>query len=76
MPKVIDNKTYICNICGKPYPLADLARKCESGHDIVLVPIEREDLKRLVLFINTGEQKLLTPSLLQLLRKYSSLKAE
>lgn len=76
MPKVIDSKKYMCNICGKVYFSADEARICETNHDIVLVPFERADLKRLILFINTGEPRVLTDSLVALLMKYASLRPE
>lgn len=76
MPKVIDSKKYMCNTCNKVYFSADEARICESTHDIVLVPFERADLKRLILFINTGEPRVLTSSLITLLTKYASLRQE
>lgn len=69
---------WICDICGKrfvaeitPNPKA-MAAQCESSHDVVYVPILREDLHRLIQFIYVGDQSLLTERLMKLLSKYSS----
>lgn len=76
MTRVEENKVYICEICEKKYKNPEDARKCNFAHDIVYLPIERGDLKRLVQFLYTGEEKLLTQSLIQLLIKYGNMKAE
>ncbi len=76
MTKIEDFKTYICNVCNKSYKTIDEARNCELGHDIVLLPIERSDLKRLILFIRTGEGNILTSTLVELLEKYNKLKID
>jgi len=59
-----------CFYCGKLYTTEQKARECENKHDIVFVPILREDLNRLVNFIATGDRSLLTERLSRLLFKY------
>lgn len=72
MPEVFEKKEYKCNLCSRLYKTPDEARECEQGHDIVYLPIERADLMRLIQFVATGEPKLLTRSLIDLLQKYSN----
>ncbi len=76
MPKVVDSKIYLCNICSKKYTTQEEARNCENHHDLIFLPIEREDLQRLILFITTGEQRVLTSSLLEVLYRYSGTRKE
>jgi predicted nucleic acid-binding protein len=59
-----------CFYCGKLYTTEQKARECEDKHDVVFVPILREDLNRLVNFIATGDRSLLTERLSRLLFKY------
>jgi len=74
--KIVENKQYICQHCNKVWKTSDEARKCELGHDIVYLPIQRADLKRLSAFIYTGETQLLSKSLIELVSKYAGMKAE
>jgi hypothetical protein len=77
MPKIIQgNQVYECKFCSKRFKDLLDARNCEATHDIVYVPFERQDLKRLTLFINTGEVEVLTNSLLNTIMKYNGLKQE
>jgi predicted nucleic acid-binding protein len=59
-----------CFYCGKLYTTEQKARECEDKHDVVFVPILREDLNRLVNFIATGDRSLLTERLSRLLFTY------
>lgn len=76
MVKTLTENKFICEICHRIYPTADQARDCQDEHDTIYVQFQRADLKRLILFINTGELKLLTPSLMSTLEKYSRLSSE
>lgn len=67
---------YECKTCHRQYYDLKQARDCEAGHDIVYVPIERSDLKRLLLFLVTGEKALLREEFLQMLSEYNGIKAE
>ena len=71
MPKKLDNG-WECNVCHLVYPRDIEAVKCEKEHDLILVPISRSDLFRLVQFIITKDEHLLTESLMKTLMKYSS----
>lgn len=59
-----------CYYCNKLYSTEQKARECENTHDIVFVPIFREDLNRLINFIATGDKNLLSERLSRTLFKY------
>lgn len=59
----------VCRYCAKWHSTPEKARECENGHDVVFVPLLREDLNRLVNFIATGERALLTERLSKALFK-------
>jgi len=59
-----------CFYCGKYYKTEDKARECENNHDVVMIPMLREDLNRLVNFIATGDRELLTERLSRTLFRY------
>jgi len=60
-----------CFYCQKYYENPDNARKCEKGHDVIYVPILREDLNRLLNFIATGDRQLLNERLSRTLFRYA-----
>ncbi len=77
MPKVIQPKNkYQCKHCGRTYDTLGDAKNCETSHDIVYVPIERQDLKRLLIFLQTGDSSILSMTLLRTLSRYNGLKEE
>ena len=77
MPRIITaTNTYACKHCETVYGNINDARDCEKSHDIVYVPLQRGDLKRLVLFLNTGEVQVLTDSLLDTINTYAGIKLE
>ena len=59
-----------CFYCNKFYDDPQKARECESKHDVIFVPMLREDLNRLINFIATGDRKLLTERLSITLFRY------
>lgn len=59
-----------CFYCSQYYADPEKARECENKHDVLFVPILREDLNRLVNFIATGDRKLLTERLSKVLFRY------
>ena len=63
-------KSRICFYCHTAYGSDKRARQCEDEHDIVMIPLIRSDLNRLVNFIASGERELLTESLSKTLFKY------
>jgi len=64
-----------CLYCGKTFADTTKARECENSHDVVFVPLIREDLNRLVNYIATGDRKLLTDRLSRTLFRYFSSKS-
>jgi len=60
-----------CFYCGKYYENPANARKCENEHDVIFVPMLREDLNRLLNFIATGDRDLLTERLSRTLFRYA-----
>lgn len=73
-PKTLEVKetlNYKCLYCSKEYLEEDRARKCVEEHDLVLVPISRNDLGRLNQFFYLKEDKLLTESLVRIVQKYA-----
>lgn len=61
----------ICFYCRKWYANPDKARECENEHDVIFVPILKEDLNRLLNFIATGDRTLLTERLSRTLFRYT-----
>jgi hypothetical protein len=59
-----------CFYCDKYFVDPEKARKCESEHDVIFVPIIRSDLNRLINFIATGDRNLLTERLSKVLFRY------
>jgi hypothetical protein len=42
---------YRCSICGKGYPTILYKVNCEKSHSVLLIPIHREDISKLLQFI-------------------------
>jgi len=61
-----------CSICGEVHVTDILAISCEQAHEYILMYIKQGDLFRLIQFIYTKDDKLLTESLMKTLMKYSS----
>lgn len=66
------NTGWKCNICGMEHARDIDALSCEQSHEVIYVPIKREDLFRLVQFLYTGDMSLITEELMSTLRKYST----
>lgn len=71
MVEKLDEFSYKCGVCGRLYEKRDGALKCEQDHDIVYVKFKREDLFRLLQFIMTKDETLLSKSLISTLNKYN-----
>jgi len=71
--------SYKCNICGKVFKhknemtAKQKARDCEKSHDVIMVPLLKSDVQRLLSFIVTKNEELLTETLWNTLRQYRSL---
>lgn len=61
-----------CSICNTIHSRDVYALSCEQSHDIIYVPFKSEDLFRLVQFLYTKDDSLLSESLMKTLLKYRS----
>jgi hypothetical protein len=61
---------YQCGYCGKFYTNPIAAENCKDSHNLIYVPFTKEDLNRLINFIYSKEEKLLTETLITTLQKY------
>jgi len=66
--KTIDG--YRCGYCGKLYIDATKADVCKEQHELIYVPLSITDLNRLVQFLHTKNDDLLTESLVSTLDRY------
>ena len=62
---------YQCSICSMLHDRDVYAVACEKSHEIIYVPINREDLFKLIQFLYTRDDSLLSESLIKTLQKYS-----
>lgn len=65
-------KGYRCGYCRKEYKERNEAIKHEEKHDLALVPIAKEDLNRLLLFIYGRDKTLLSQNLIGILQRYNT----
>lgn len=63
---------YVCSICGTIYERDTYALSCEQSHGVVYVPFKGDELFRLLQFIITKDEKLLSKELIDTLYKYSN----
>jgi len=61
---------YKCSYCNKEYDNPTQADTCRINHDLVYVPLSKEDINRLAQFIITKEEKLLTESMVKSILKH------
>jgi hypothetical protein len=78
MPKSKVTEQFACEFCGKAFNDYDQAETCESGHDVVYVPMERADLKAIIAFVTTGNigYVMNRKGLVKRLRMYNNLRGE
>jgi hypothetical protein len=65
-----EEKKYRCQFCGKEYDRILYKDQCEKSHEVVYIPVLKEDLSRLVQFIFTGDRKLLNERLGRTIMEY------
>jgi hypothetical protein len=64
------NGEYVCSYCNKVYTHPTQADNCRDSHELIYVPITREDLNRLIQFIYLKQDELLTESLINSLTRF------
>ena len=72
MPKMIEYNEWECKYCHSIFPTEIKALGCEKAHEIILVPLYREDIQRLIQFLYTKDEALLTERLTKTLLKYNT----
>lgn len=65
------DKTFSCSYCGRVFPNIQLADSCRESHDLVYIQISKGDLNRLIHFIYSKDESLLTASMINALKKKS-----
>ncbi len=61
---------YKCSWCNKIYSDPSKADACRADHDIVYVPMLRSDINRLLQFMITKDDKLITETMHRSLTKF------
>jgi hypothetical protein len=59
MSTQINDNTWECSICHKHWDRVLYADACEKSHEIIYVPMKREEIQYFVQYIFTGNQELL-----------------
>lgn len=59
---------WICSYCRKEYSTPALADTCRDEHDIIYVPLGREDLNRLINFLFIQDPKLMRETIVRALQ--------
>ena len=67
MPK--KPKIYRCIYCNKAFDNSAKADGCRVAHKLVFLGLSKSDLNNLLNYIYTGEEELLTESLIRAIRK-------
>jgi len=62
---------YKCIYCDKLFSDELKAQSCVKNHDLIYLPISKNDLNRLNQFFFLGDNKLLTESLIRIVQKYA-----
>jgi len=74
MARLVAENKWACSYCDKRFTSVLRADGCEKSHRLIYIALPKEDLMRLIQYIHTGEQKLLSPNLVQRLTAYARIK--
>lgn len=72
MPYKDDLGRWHCKYCDDDFPNELGAQGCENNHEIIYIPFYKEDLQRLLQFMFTKDDNLLTERLVKLLQHYTT----
>lgn len=64
------SNVHTCSVCNTIYSTKELSDACEKSHDVVYVAFDREDLFKLIQFIITKDDSLISEKLVRSLQKY------
>lgn len=62
--------TFACSVCGVSYPSSQHADACRDAHNLLYVPMSKEELNLLMNAIYGGDVRLIPVSLIETLRKF------
>jgi hypothetical protein len=60
----------VCSFCGKNYPIPAAADACRDSHNLIYVPMLKEELNHLMLFIFSKDDEILDEALVRRLQAY------
>ncbi len=63
--------TYACSICGTKYPQSIKADNCRDSHDMIYIPMSKDELNKLIHAIIMGNTEIVPPHLLNTLQRYA-----
>jgi hypothetical protein len=66
----VGTKLYKCGYCGIEYSDPARADSCNKKHELIYVPISKGDLNRLINFLFSKDEALISKTLIETLMKY------
>lgn len=69
----LDNDRWACSICGEIYGQSSRADNCRDSHNMLYIPISKDELNRLINAIVLEQFDMIPPSVLRTLQKYARL---
>ena len=66
----IEKGRWACSYCGREHPDPASADSCRESHEVIYVAFSKTDLNRLLNFLYTKDESLLTQSLIKTVTKY------
>lgn len=67
----IKDGLYTCSLCGRSHQTYQLADSCRDSHEVLYVPLTPAELNRLVSFIYSKDDSLITEGLVTKLQRFS-----
>lgn len=67
---------YKCSYCNKVFDQYQEADSCRDAHGLIYVQLSKQDLNRLIMFLTTKDESLLTKTLVDSLYKYRRIRMD
>lgn len=71
MAKEKVNGKFACSVCEKEYASAIHADACRDAHDLLYIPMSKDQLNRLINAIYANNMEIVPPSLIRTLQKFA-----
>lgn len=68
-------KKFTCLYCQKQYDTEKQAKDCVEKHDLILLPVARTDLNKLMQFIFFKKDEFLSSDLIRIIQRYNNKSA-